>query len=388
MFKSENERTFRWLTTVVLAVIILLSQFGYDNFGSDVRFFNDYYDRSDYAHIGARVLTGEIPYVGGVTEYPQVPVYLFRGLTWLASHLLPSGWPAEVGFLIFWLLFISLITLLSVWQLWRMLPEGKRSFAWLMFLPAAIYFSINRFDILPMYLSLLAITAIKKERFAGAAALLAAGALTKWYLVLLLPFFLGYELRCTRKSPWRSIMVFGCVCASILLPTFILGGWQAVWQPYAWHLNRLVEPGTFLWLAGTYLGEGGKASATLTSLFTLLGFSGVSLVILKGLKSVNRVILSSIATLLIFIFFTRIFSPQWWLWILPLMILTIENKFDLILVVLYDLLNYLAFPITYDLLGNKSPFYLLITGLLLTLIVILFIRTIMKLMSTERQAPA
>lgn len=388
MFKSENERKFRILTIMLLGAIILLSQLGYANFGSNVRFFNDYYDRSNYAHIGAHILTGETPYVDGVTEYPQVPVYLFRGITWLAGHLLPSAWPAEAGFLILWLVFSSVILLLSVWQLWSMLPEGRKSFAWLMFLPAAIYFSINRFDILPMYLSLLAVLAIKKERFAGAAALLAVGALTKWYLALIFPLFLVYELRITRKIPWRSILFFGCVCGLILLPTLILGGWQAVWQPYAWHLNRLVEPGTSLWLAGTFLGERGRTSATLTSLFTLLGFSGIFLLFLKELKSVKKVILASIATLLVFIFFTRIFSPQWWLWILPFLILTIENKFDLILVVLYDLLNYLAFPITYDLLGNESNLYRLVTGLLLILIIILFIRTIMKLKRAEGQASA
>jgi len=390
MVRVENERKFRWLTLLALAGIIIVVELGFDNFGSDARFLNDYFDRSDYAHIGARILTGEIPYVDGATEYPQVPVYLFRGLTWLASRIFPVYWPVEAGFLVVWTFVVSVITLLVAWQVWRMLPEGKKRFAWLMFLPAAIYFCLNRFDIIPVYISLLAIMAIRRQRFTPAAILLAIGALTKWYLALIFPVFLVYELGLTRKLPWRSVIAFGSICIAILLPTFILGGWQAVWQPYAWHLNRLSEPGTFQWFVGNALGDGGLGwidPAALTTFFTVLGFSGILLVFQKGLTSVNKVVLTSIAVLLLFIFFTRIFSPQWWLWILPFLILTIDTKLDLILIILYDLLDYAAFPITYDLTGSESTIHLLVTGSLLILIVFLFVRTIMKLKRVEVQVP-
>jgi uncharacterized membrane protein len=391
MLKSENERRFHWLTAVILAAIILLLELGYDNFGLDVRFLNDYYDRSDYAHIGARVLTGEIPYVDVATEYPQVPVYLFRSLTWLASRLIPEYWMAEAGFLILWTFFVGVITLLVTWQLWRMLPMGKRGYAWLMFLPGAIYFSFNRFDILPAYLCLLAALALDRKRFTCAAALLAIGTFTKWYPLLIFPFFLIYEWKTTRKLPWRPVVAFGGISLLILLPTFILGGWQAVWQPLGWHLGRLAESGTFSGLVDGYLGNSGLGSVQpggLTPIFTSLGFSGLLLIFLSSLTTIKKVLLASITTLLIFIFFTRIFSPQWWLWILPFLILTIENKIDLILIVLYDLLSYAAFPFAYDLTGNRSTIFLLISGLLLILIVILVIRTIMKNKMEEGQASA
>jgi hypothetical protein len=389
MFSIENERKFRWLTVLTLVGIILLLQLGYDNFGLTVRFLNDYYDRSDYAHIGTNVLTGKIPYVDVVTEYPQIPVYLFRGLTWMASCLLPSSWPVEAGFLMLWLFFISLITLLASWQVWRLLPQGKKMFAWLMFLPAAIYFSLNRFDILTAYLVLLAVSSAKRERFSAAAACLAIGVFTKWYPLLLFPFLLIYEWRHTRKLPWRPILVFGGVSALIVLPTYILGGWQAVWQPSAWHLERSVEPGTFLWVTEYFLSVTGVnwiKSDTLTTIFTGLAFSGILLVFIKPPTTVKKVILSATVSILMFILFTRIFSPQWWLWVLPLLILTIDHKFDLILIILYDLLNYAAFPLAYDLTAVESPVYLVITGLLLLIMLIFIIRTVGKLSSRERRS--
>jgi hypothetical protein len=379
------------MTILVLTGIVLLLQLGYDNFGSDVRILNDYYDRSDYAHIGARILTGEIPYVDVATEYPQVPVYLFRGLTWLVSQLLPAPWPAEAGFLILWTFIIGMITLLTTWQVWKMLPEGKKSLAWLMFLPAAIYFSMNRFDILPAYICLLAVKALDKKRFLGAAVLLAIGTFTKWYPALIFPFFLIFEWKTTRQLPWRSVLSFLGVALIIVLPTFILGGWQAIWQPVAWHLGRLAEPGTFVGLVDRYLGESGLGwikPGGLTTIFTLLGFSGILLIFISSLTTIKKVVLASMITLLMFIFFTRIFSPQWWLWILPFFILSIEKKIDLILIVLYDLLSYTAFPLVYDLAGVKSAAYLLITGLLLVLMIIFIIRTFRKLSQLERRDTA
>jgi hypothetical protein len=386
MPRVENERKFRLMTFLILVAVILLLEVGYDNFGSDARFLNDYYDRSDYAHIGARILTGDIPYVDGVTEYPQIPVYLFRGLTWLASRIFPAFWPPEAGFLIIWAFFIGVISMLVDWQVWRMLPEGKKRLAWLMFLPAAIYFCMNRFDILPAFLGLLAVMAVRKERFSWAAVLLAIGAFTKWYLVLIFPFYLVYEWKHQRRLPWRSVVIFAGVSLLIVLPTFLQGGWQAVWQPYSWHLGRLAESGTALSLASTFFGESGLGwinSAKLLSVFTILGFSGILLIFIKGQPSVRKLMLTSIVSLLVFIFFTRIFSPQWWLWILPFLILTIDDKLDLILIVLYDLLSYASFPLAYDLTGRASTIYLLLTSSLLILMIIFMIRTMTKLIRPD-----
>jgi hypothetical protein len=174
----------------------------------------------------------------------------------------------------------------------------------------------------------------------------------------------------------------------ILLPTFIVGGWPAVWQPVGWHLDRQIESGTLLGFLDASFGKRGLGwlnSIELMPLFTLLGFSGVLLVFLKRLMTIRKLLLASILTMILFILFTRIFSPQWWLWILPFLILTIENKMDVVLIILYDLLDYAAFPLVYDMAGIDSPAYLLVTGLLLGIMLIFFVRTARKLCQEERR---
>jgi hypothetical protein len=266
--------------------------------------------------------------------------------------------------------------------LWRMLPVGRKNLAWLMFLPSAIYFSLNRFDILPVYIGLLGVAALKKDRFAVAAALLALGVFTKWYLVLIFPFFLAYELNHTRKLPWRTVLIFLGVSIAIVLPTFIQGGFQAVWQPYSWHLARMVEPGTLLWFLYQLFGHAGEElikPGILATIFTFLGFGGVILVLFLRFDSIEKVMLASILSLLLFIFVTRIFSPQWWLWVLPFLIITYDKLFDLILIVIYDLTNYAAFPVAYDLSGRDSIESLVLHGVLIALMMVLITRTVWKI---------
>ncbi|MBN2678068.1 MAG: hypothetical protein JXR32_08385, partial [Anaerolineaceae bacterium] len=74
-------------------------------------------------------------------------------------------------------------------------------------------------------------------------------------------------------------------------------------------------------------------------------------------------------------FVTRIFSPQWWLWVLPFLVLTYDQFLDLILIVIYDLVNYATFPVAYDISGRASLESLVLHGVLLALLIVMVIRT-------------
>lgn len=391
MVKTEDVRRFRWTSLLVILAIVIVFEFGFNNFGLGFRFINDYYDRSNFLQIGSWILNDQIPYVDKVIEFPQIPVYFFGLLNWLAKTILPTTWPVGAGFMVLWLLFTSVILWVAIGQVWQLLPVGRKKLAWLMFLPAAIYFSMNRFDILPVLISLLAVMAINRKRFTLAALLLSIGVFTKWYMAFFFPLFLIFEWRHTGKFPWRSVLTFSVSSILILLPTFITGGWDALLQPYTWHLERLVEPGTLLWLVYRALGvseSGWIKPGLLGQIFTLLSFSGFLLIFLKRIDSIQKVMVAVTISLLIFILFTRIFSPQWWLWVLPFLIITSNTKVDLSLIVLYDLIDYVAFPVLYDLAGSESIAYLTVTGMLMVLLVVFIVRSIIRLNRTEgRVAP-
>ena len=371
----------------MVALIATLLLVGYSNFGSKARLINDYFDRADYAERGFWILTGQVPYRDIPTEYPQIPAGLFGLVTWVAKTLLPAEWPISAGFAILWSVFMMIVFLLTVWQIHRMLPVGRKNLAWLLFLPSVIYFSMNRFDMLSVYLGLIVFMFILDKRFAWAALFLAIGVFTKWYLGLTLPFILAYEFNQTRKLPWRSALIFFGVSSLIVLPTFILGGFQAVWQPYGWHLGRVVEPGTLLWFINNIVFNltGGKADLlSAAPVFTIIQFMGILSIFITRMDTFKKVVLASVVSILVFIIFSRIYSPQWWLWALPFLILSIDKLTDLCLIVGYDILNYITFPVIYDLTGRESLICLTLNVLGLLILSALAIRALVKLDRLKR----
>src|SRR5262249_39677749 len=116
--------------------------------------------------------------------------------------------------------------------------------ALLLFLPATVYYSFNRFDAWPSLLVVAALLCQLRGRTLLAAALLALGAMTKWYPILLLPVFLSHNLygRDDRR-PWlrrvpRAVLGPGLlaagVCLGILAITWFWGhgGLEAVKYVY------------------------------------------------------------------------------------------------------------------------------------------------------------
>ncbi|MBU1148676.1 hypothetical protein KKI23_01160, partial [Patescibacteria group bacterium] len=65
-------------------------------------------------------------------------------------------------------------------------------------------------------------------------------------------------------------------------------------------------------------------------------------------SSYRQLIIWLSLTTAIFIFFAKFYSPQWWLWLLPPLILQIDSKKEIILIIVLDLLNYWQFPVLYD----------------------------------------
>ncbi len=387
MFNAENPKKFRIMTIFSVALVATLLLVGYSNFGSNARLINDYFDRADYAERGVWILTGQVPYRDIPTEYPQIPAGLFGLVTWVAKTILPPEWPVSVGFSILWSVFMMIVFLLTVWQMHRMLPVGSKNLAWLLFLPSVIYFSMNRFDILSVYLGLFVFMFVRDKRFAWAMLFLAIGVFTKWYLGLTLPFILAFEFAQTRKLPWRSVLIFLGVSSLIVLPTFIMGGFQAVWQPYGWHLGRVVEPGTLLWFINDIVVNltGGKAELLRAApVFTIIQFMGILSIFITRMDTFKKVVLGSVVSFLVFIIFSRIYSPQWWLWALPFLILSIDNITDVWFIVGYDILNYITFPVIYDLTGRESLICLTLNILGLLILFILTIWALVKLNSMKR----
>jgi len=312
------------------------------------RLFADYEDIMVYFFRGAWA----VERAAALSEYPPLPTWLF-GLNRLAV-----AWASpEAQKLLFISLFsleMFLLLFLAFKILLALLPSEKSAYAALLLLPPVLYFTYGRFDILPALLTLLAYQQALRKRWGSVGALLALGTLTKWYPVLLLPGFAAYAWRIEKRPPWKMLIAFGVTGAAILLAALVQGGLAALLAPYQFHLHRGMEyialPKLLAAVCACLAGN-----PQVFSLFFLLEIvSAPLLAVFTRIETPRALADYSIVVIGMFILFSRIWSPQWFLWILPFLIITARGKRDVLLIVLFSAVVYLSFPVMFDAFGSES----------------------------------
>jgi len=318
-----------------------------------VRWFNDHNDRWIYMLRGEWFPQHRLPYVDVPSEYSQIPTYLF-GLLYL---FIPTADVQRVYFLhssIF-----SLLMLVSLFFTIRMLytvfPERKW-LAYLMLLPGTLYFTYNRFDILPAFLALWSLWSLRRQKFVATGILLGIGALTKWYPALLLPVYLSYDYTLYKRVNWKMILAFTVTGIVIALPTLLTGGLAALLSPYLLHAGRGLEQVSLpvllrllFWNIGLY-----PSTVLLTYFFLALQFLPAPLSLFARIDTEEKLLQWNILVIGAFVLFSRIYSPQWLLWLMPFLILAARNWFDVAWIIIYNLVTYLTFPMARDLYGIDS----------------------------------
>src|SRR5262249_34432063 len=109
--------------------------------------------------------------------------------------------------------------------------------AWLLALPGAIYFTINRFDALPALLTALTLACLGRRRLVGSGAFRAAATAVKVSPVLLAPVVFRYLWAARRAALGWSAAYAGAGVA-LLLPPLLAADWQAVAGPLRVQLAR------------------------------------------------------------------------------------------------------------------------------------------------------
>jgi len=204
-------------------------------------------------------------------------------------------------------------------------------------------FVLQRFDLLPGLCVLLALIAARRGRPRAAAAALAAGTLLKLFPIVLLPLLL---IVCKRESGrWRLDIaaVFGAVCLLGVLPALALNP-TGLAGSVAFLFGRPAElesmPGVLLWIAGV-LGVGpapgvpggpfiafsfnslnvAGGGAPWGPLWTALGGVGLLAAYWRAWRGRDSLGRAMILALLIVLATGKVFSPQYVLWLLPLVAL-------------------------------------------------------------------
>lgn len=240
---------------------------------------------------------------------------------------------------------------------------------------------LGRFDLVPAAITVLAYWAARERRFNLAYVLLAVGALVKLYPALLLPIVAIEQYRSLRLDPFRSapprtvlkgvglfcvVVAAGFAVALALNPS----GWLG---PFTYNSRRPLQvesvPASLLW-ASSMFGFWISPNRSFHS-FNLVGqldgpISALSLAaLLAGLvwvywrQASGRLDFGRALTLclLVVICTGRVLSPQYLIWVLPL-IAIVEQEYDPLWLVICGLTS-LIFPYAYEALhaGPGTPVY-------------------------------
>jgi hypothetical protein len=237
------------------------------------------------------------------------------------------------------------------------LPRGELGYRGLLLIfPGVLFYSLNRFDVVPALLTALSFALLGRGRLTASAVALAAGTLVKVYPVLLAPLVVRYLV--TSRSPragagWAA--AYAGAIAAFLVPAVAAWGADQVAAPYAVQLSRKLEGMT----AYNFLIPGDELRAALAGngpvgrgfrLGTLAVVAGLLLV--RPIPDLAGVLRRGVVVLITFISLSVFYSPQWILWLVPLLMpLAGRQRRLLLLAAALDLLTWGQWPLGANLMS-------------------------------------
>lgn len=279
-----------------------------------------------YRTYGEDMRHGKLPYRDFFVEYPPGALPMF-----VTPAVLPGASFTFWSKTLQWLLAAACIALAAV-----TLRTARWRAALIGLTPALLgQVTFTRFDFWPAALTSASLAAFVNRRPRLALGLLGAGVAAKVYPLVLLPLFL---LALPPRERRAGAAVFAVVLAVIVLPFAALGpGGVRYSLENQFRRPLQVESlgGSFLLVlhrVGAYVPHvvstygsqnlsGGAASAlgALTALLEVAAIVAVWLLFARGRRDHGALLAASAAAVLAFVAFGKVFSPQYVVWLIPLL---------------------------------------------------------------------
>lgn len=185
-----------------------------------------------------------------------------------------------------------------------------------------------------------------------------------------------YATKLESKFQWKMIIGFTMTSGVIVLVTYLFGGLETLLAPYQFHTARAMEFIALPVLLDKLIQSLRGAQIDLPYFFLvffIIQVSGPFLIFFIKLDSLDALIHYCIFVTGLFVLFSRIWSPQWFLWLLPFLIISAKNIKTAGLIIAYNIIAYVSFPVIFDYYGSSSS-QLQMAGLLtyLILFIVLF----------------
>jgi uncharacterized membrane protein len=261
-------------------------------------------------YYGDRVNTGGIPYVDHFVEYPVLTgVYM-----WTAGALAhgPRSYLAVSA--------IGLIAagLATAWMLASL--AGRRAFLWCLAPTFALTAFLN-WDLLAAAAMVAGIFAWRRGHSLWAAALLGVGCALKVFPILLLPALVLERWLAGRRREAGSVALVGLGVATAANLPFAVANFSGWWRTYRFHELRGADLATIWWWGPPAFDV--PTLNLVVTLATALSFTAILGYTWLRVRREGRfaVVATGAAMIFVVLAWSKIYSPQYTLWILPLLVL-------------------------------------------------------------------
>lgn len=354
-----------------------------------------YHDRAQY------VYDRGWPYRDHRIEYPIL------GALYVSAPALFAR--TQAGFTLGMYILNGLAAVALLYVTYRLLVLLSRPVAllWLAFLPGVIYFVLNRFDVWPALLVQLSLLMLFSKRWNWAFILLGASFLAKGYAILLFPIYFVYwygQSGNEKVSLWRNKplwLVIGPIIAGVAI-SVVMAGWQNGLFPYYFQSTRGFAYGSAytIYLLGLltiwqerwvdlFIAGATKIMILLQFVIPALMYGGHAF-FKKYMRRPDDVITWSSIVLAVYILFSPYYSPQWLLWLIPLLMLWRPVRIGALIVGAYGLLAYLEFPVAINVFGFDSIQYnmLVLVRTVLLVAVMIVAAVLLRRSGSDRESTA
>lgn len=320
---------------------------------------NLYYSYANFA------LSGKIPYVDYIIEYPQfflIPVFIAE----IPSLVLHNPEVSFHSFMILMYLFDT-ATLVCVYLIAHKLFGQEKAFlCGLLYATAfaSAFFITLTYDSVPTFCLMFSVLLFVYGKEIPAYISASAGFLSKWFPVFCFPYYILYSLKNKRKiENLKKGLLISFIIIFLSIVPFIILNYHAFLKTYLFHFGREAYYPSLIYFLDV-----------ISTYFLNIGpFVNLSLVLLVCVESAliywyykhldgTEVTLCYMILLSVFCFIllNKVFAPYYIVWILPFLALFFTNSYrQIILLYLVQLVFYIEEPIllervttNYSIVGN------------------------------------
>jgi hypothetical protein len=310
-------------------------------------------------YFDAQLHDAAVPYLDHPLEYPVLTGAWMWATAGIARRLAADAGTAAVAFTALTALAGAALTLLTVGLLWRLDP-GRERLLWFAASPLLAVHVFTNWEPLPVLLLVAAVAAHRRDADVLAGILAGLGVAAKLFPGLLIPLVVAARWAQGRRGDaMRHLAAAAGIWLVVNAPVAALApdGWLRFFT-----LNR-ERPANFetLWFLLEHLRGAPFEPSTVNALASLALLLGAAVIVAVGMRGRPPARWWELALPLLawFLVTNKVYSPQYTLWLLPLLVLALPRRDAFVAFTVADLAVFaVLFPFLGGVLGySPAPGY-------------------------------